>query len=231
MILFSKNKTILQLTIIYFVVVVACSLVKQNNYPNFSFFLSSIRIPILIVLYYISSTVKSTLYFSALILFFFAFLFFRENTSVSNLIGSVISLIYRLIIFLIVYKSIKNKNWIAITLASIPYVFSYLYIVFLIEHEINFDFYPWVFNGFLTAFIGGIATYDYFFKDEKKSFWLFISAILFTIQIGVFLINKYYISEEILKTTTIILFGISNFTFYKYVIITEEKNKLKDPAN
>ena len=217
-----KNKTVSQLTILYILVVVTFSFLNLKSFPVLEFLLGSIRIPILILMYYLASKIKSTLYFSALILFFFAYLFFRENTPFFNFIGAVISLAYRILIFIIVYKSIENKNWLAIILASIPYFFIYVYALLLIEKEVKMDFYPWVVNGFLTSFIGGMATFNFLFQDKKRLYWLFISAILFVIQIGVFLINKYYFPDEILRMLTIILFGISNFTFYKFVLLQEE---------
>lgn len=217
-----KNKTVSQLTLLYILVVVSFSFLNLKSFPILEFLLGSIRIPILILMYYLASKIKSTLYFSALILFFFAYLFFRENTPFFNFIGAIISLAYRILIFIIVFKSIENKNWLAIVLASIPYFFIYLYALLLIEKEVKMDFYPWVLNGFLTSFIGGMATFNFLFQDKKRLYWLFISAILFVIQIGVFLINKYYFPDEILRMLTIILFGISNFTFYKFVLLQEE---------
>ena len=217
-----KNKTVSQLTILYILVVVAFSFLNLKSFPVLEFLLGSIRIPLLILMYFLASKVKSTLYFSALILFFFAYLFFRENTPFFNFIGAIISLAYRILIFIIVYKSIENKNWLAIVLASIPFFFIYLYALLLIEKEVKMDFYPWVVNGFLTSFIGGMATFNFLFQDKKRLYWLFISAILFVIQIGVFLINKYYFPDEILRMLTIILFGVSNFTFYKFVLLQEE---------
>ena len=217
-----KNKTISQLTILYILAVVTFSFLDLKSFPILEFLLGSIRIPLLILMYFLASKVKSTLYFSALILFFFAYLFFRENTPFFNFIGAIISLAYRILIFIIVYKSIENKNWLAIVLASIPFFFIYLYALLLIEKEVKMDFYPWVINGFLTSFIGGMATFNFLFQVKKRLYWLFISAILFVIQIGVFLINKYYFPDEILRMLTIILFGISNFTFYKFVLLQEE---------
>ena len=217
-----KNRTVSQLTLLYILVVVTFSFLNLKSFPVLEFLLGSIRIPLLILMYYLASKIKSTLYFSALILFFFAYLFFRENTPFFNFIGAIISLAYRILIFIIVYKSIENKNWLAIVLASIPFFFIYLYALLLIEKEVKMDFYPWVLNGFLTSFIGGMATFNFLFQDKKRLYWLFISAILFVIQIGVFLINKYYFPDEILRMLTIILFGISNFTFYKFVLLQEE---------
>lgn len=217
-----KNRTVSQLTILYILVVVVFSFLNLKSFPVIEFLLGSIRIPILILMYYLASKIKSTLYFSALILFFFAYLFFRENSPFCNFIGAIISLAYRILIFIIVYKSIENKNWLAIVLASIPFFFIYLYALLLIEKEVKMDFYPWVLNGFLTSFIGGMATFNFLFQDKKRLYWLFISAILFVIQIGVFLVNKYYFPDEILRMLTVILFGISNFTFYKFVLLQEE---------
>jgi hypothetical protein len=219
---FNRSKLTVQLTIFYFVVIVAFSFLNLKSYPVLEFLLGSIRIPILIAMYFIASKTKSSLYFSALILFFFAYLFFREGSLIANFLGAVISLAYRFLIFIIVFQSIQNKNWIAIFLASIPFFFIYLYVLLLIEKEIKIDFYPWVLNGFLTSFIGGMATFNFLFQDNKRLYWLFISAILFVIQIGAFLINKYYLPNEILKILTIILFGVSNFTFYKFVLLQEE---------
>lgn len=222
MVILDKNKTVSQLTILYILVVVFFSFLDLKPFPILEFLLGSIRIPILILMYFLASKIKSTLYFSALILFFFAYLFFRENTPFFNFIGAIISLAYRILIFIIVYKTIENKNWFAIVLASIPFFFIYLYVLLLMEKEVKMDFYPWVINGFLTSFIGGMATFNFLFQDKKRLYWLFFSAILFVIQIGVFLINKYYFPDEILRMLTIILFGISNFTFYKFVLLQEE---------
>lgn len=222
MVILDKNKTVSQLTILYILVVVSFSFLDLKSFPVLEFLLGSIRIPILILMYFLASKIKSTLYFSALILFFFAYLFFRENTPFFNFIGAIISLAYRILIFIIVYKTIENKNWLAIVLASIPFFFIYLYVLLLMEKEVKMDFYPWVINGFLTSFIGGMATFNFLFQDKKRMYWLFISAILFVIQIGVFLINKYYFPDEILRMLTIILFGVSNFTFYKFVLLQEE---------
>lgn len=217
-----KNKTVSQLTMLYILAVVTFSFFDMKSFPMLEFLIGSIRIPILFLMYFIASQIKSTVYFSALILFFFAYLFFREDTPFFNFIGAIISLVYNILIFIIVYNSIKNKNWLAITLASIPFFFIYLYALLLIENDVKIDFYPWVVNGFLTSFIGGIATFNFIFQDKKKMDWLFISAILFVIQIVVFLINKYYFPDEILRMLTIILFGISNFTFYKFMLLQEE---------
>ena len=73
--------------------------------------------------------------------------------------------------------------------------------------------------------IGGVRTalYNYLFEDENKNFWLLISSVLFVIQIGVFFISKYYLNAPVFRSLTILLFGVSNFTFYRFIISDEER--------
>jgi hypothetical protein len=156
-------------------------------------------------------------------MFLFASFLFQEKTAINSLLGSLASLVYRFLIFILVYKSVKSKNWVAITLASIPFICIYISFILLIENELKTDIYPWIINGLLTSLIGGIAVYNYIFEEGNKNFWLLISAILFIFQIGVFFIQNYYFTDEILRKLTIILFGISNYTFYKFMILAEER--------
>lgn len=219
----SSINSVLILTIIYFIVTVVFSLFDFSDFPLLNYIIGGSRIPLLIIIYFLHSHKKNEIYLSALILFFFAYLMFLEDTPERSLYGSVISLIYRFLIFLIVYNSIKNKNWFALLLASTPFLFTYLYFILLINEFLNADIYPWILNGFLTSLIGGVALYNYLFEDESKNFWLLISAVLFVVQIGVFFVSKYYLNVPVFRTLTIILFGVSNFTFYKFMIFNEER--------
>lgn len=218
----SSPTSVLILTIIYFIVIIVFSFFDFEEYPILNYIIGGSRIPLLIFIYWLHSHKKNFTYLSALILFFFAYVLFLKNTPERLLLGSIVSLIYRFLIFLLVYKSIQNKNWFALSLSSIPFLFTYLYFLFLISEFLNADIYLWILNGLLTSLIGGIALYNYLFEDENKNFWLLISAILFVVQIGVFFIHKYYLEAPELKSLGIILFGISNFTFYKFMISYEE---------
>ena len=219
----SSINSVLILTIIYFIVIVVFSVFDFSDFPLINYIIGGSRIPLLILIYWLHSQKKDIIYLSALILFFFAYVMFLENTPERLLLGSIVSLLYRFLIFMLVYKSIQNKNWLALSLSSIPFLFTYLYFIFLISEFLNADIYLWILNGLLTSFIGGIALYNYLFEDENKNFWLLISAVLFVIQIGVFFLHKHYLNAPELKTLSIILFGVSNFTFYKFIIFNEER--------
>jgi hypothetical protein len=222
----SSFNSVLILTIIYFLVTVVFSFYDFADYPLLHYGIGGSRIPLLILIYFLHSHKKNIIYLSALVLFYFAYIMFSETSPERSFYGSIISLIYRFLIFLLVFKSVKNKNWFALFLASIPYLFIYSYFILLINEFLNEDIYPWILNGLLTSLIGGVALYNYIFEDENKNFWLLISSILFVIQIGTFFINKYYLDNPELRTLTIILFGASNFTFYKFMILDEERENV-----
>lgn len=219
----NKQLAILGLSLLYFAVILVLSFFTFKNYPVLKFCIGITRIPILILIYYIASQKKNYVFILALSFLLLAFLLFLVETETMSFIGAMSTVMYKFLLLTIVFKSIKNKNWVALSLASIPFLFTYLYFVFLISDFLNEDIFAWSLNGLITSFIGGIALYNFTFEDENKNFWLLISSILFVIQIGVFFIHKYYIEENILRTLTIILFGVSNFTFYKFMISNEEK--------
>jgi hypothetical protein len=225
MIELNKKNSVLNLIVIYFVVILSYSILDLKEHPNLNLTLGSIRIPILMALYYITSYKKDKIYFSALFLFFVAYLLFLNPSKEHEIFASIVSLLFRILIFILVYRSIQNKNWFALTLASIPFLSIYLFFIFLINEDLDDSIYPWVINGVLTSIIGGIAVYNYIFDYKKKNFWLLISAVLFVLQIGVFFINKYYLPHDIMRKITIILFGASHFTFYKFMILNEGRKR------
>jgi hypothetical protein len=226
MYLLKKDFVVTYLCILYFVIVITFSIIDLSNSPLLELALGSTRIPLLIIIYYFSSKKKNKLFTLALLLFYIGYILFLEKGSLRTLMATWTIVFYKLILFLLVYKSVKNKNWVALSLASIPFLFTFFYFVILISEFLNEDIYPWILNGLLTSFIGGIALYNFIFEDEKRNFWLLITTILFVIQIGVYFINKYYVFDEILRTLIIILFGVSNFTFYKFLILDEEKENV-----
>jgi len=217
-----KNKTELYLASFYFLAVLLSAFISESSYPFFWETVSILRIPSLILLYLIVSKERNFVYFLALILFLTTHLLFKYKMPFW---GGLSSLIFRFLTFIIVFKSFQNKNWFALFLASIPFLTLYLSIIIFIEDFLQNNIYFWISNAFFTSLIGGMAVYNYIFEEGNKNFWLLISAILFIIQIGFFFVNYFYLPEKILVQITILLFGVSNFTFYKFVIVTEDKEQ------
>lgn len=214
------NNSERNISLLYFTSVIITALFSQKSLPLLWEFFSLSRIPLLIILYFSISKKKNIVYFIALILFLLTHLLFKYRQP--DLAGFS-SLLYRFLTFILVFKSFKNKNWFALSLAAIPFLGIYLLLLLFISDFILDSIYFWLLNGFFTSLIGGMAIYNYIYENENKNFWLLISAILFIIQIGFFFFNHFYLPEKILVQMTIILFGVSNFTFYKFILVSERK--------
>lgn len=95
----------------------------------------------------------------------------------------------------------------------------------LITESILESYYVWLFNVVLTAFLMGLAVSNYYYKDDQKSFWLLLSALLFVVQIGLFFVNKFYLNQLIFLYMVTIFYGISHYTFYKFMIFKDAEKR------
>ena len=180
------------------------------------------RIPILLVLYLITGK-KNIIYIASLLLYQLAsWLFSTENQDLF-MIGSISSIGYKLLLLIIIIPLITKQNRTAITLACLPFFVIYLYIIELVMHSLGDSLLVWILNALITSIIGGIAIIHYNNNYDLKGYWLLISSILFIIQIGAFFINKFYIKSEAIYQMVIISYGLSHFTFYKFMVLKEQE--------
>ncbi|RTY95013.1 hypothetical protein [Flavobacterium sp. GT3R68] len=217
------NKITAGLSILYFTIIILYSIDVFIGYQPLKFALGFIRIPVLMILYFYSSKERNFIYFLALFFYQIASLLLSKDAGSSLFYGAIASVLFRFLLVVLVYKAIEEKKWVMIIIASLPFLWAYLYLVDLVKDSLSNDLYPWLLNGFLTAFLGGLSVGNYYFKDDKKSYWLLISCLLFVIQIGMFLINKFYLRQQLFLQLGIIFYGISHYTFYKFMIKNEEE--------
>ncbi|KGO95701.1 hypothetical protein [Flavobacterium enshiense] len=219
----TKNNVINWLSILYFAVIAIYSVCVYLDFQTFKEIIGFFRIPILIVLYFYSSKEWNYIYFFALLFFQVSVVSFRINSEASLLYGVLASVVFKFLLFVLVYKAVDEKKWTIIIITALPILFVYLYLIDLVKDSLGDGHYPWVMNGFLTAFLGGLAVSDFITTASKKSFWLLISALLFVVQTGLFFINKFYLKQQVFLQLIILFYGISHYTFYKFMIMHEEK--------
>jgi len=220
-----KHSVILGLSILYFSIIVLYSICVYYDYQPLKFGLGFMRIPVLTVLYFYSSDERNYIYFLALLFYQIASVLFSINTDIALLYAVLASVVYRFLMVVLVYKTIEDKKWNITLMTSIPLLIVYLCLVDLVKDALGDSYVPWVINGFLTAFLGGLAVTNYVFKDDRKSFWLLISALLFVVQIVLFFMNKFYLKQQIFLQLVILFYGVSHYTFYKFMIIKEREAK------
>ena len=214
------------LVIVYFInlfLYSVFSLVGKEEMVTFFWF---IRIPILFVLYTVSSKERKFLYFFALLFYQLASVLFFFNSPFQFIYGTIASVLFKMCLVLLIVNLVNKKNNCAIGVAFIPFFILYLYIIDLVIDALGNTYYLWILNALLTSFIGGVAIINYVANSDKKSFWLLISAILFIVQIGTFFINKFYVKDEGIYQIVIFSYGISHFTFYKFLILKEKEEPI-----
>lgn len=223
-----RNRITLVLTALYFATVVIYSGLVFFEYLPLKGFFGFMRIPILVLLYFYSSWKRDYLYFSALLFFQAAYLLFGKNTETYLFYGAAASVAFRLLMVIIMYKAIEDKRWFETVLTGLPFLFVHLYFIDLVGDVLKDSIYLWIINGLLTSFLGGLSVTNFLFKNDRKSLWLFISSLLFVVQIGLFFVNRFYLNQQIFLQMVIVFYGISNYTFYKFMILKEEEERDPD---
>ncbi len=220
---FLKNKDAVKtLILVYFLNLVLysiCSFLKFTSAETVFWFS---RIPILILLYLIAGK-NNIIYISSLLLYQLASYLFAGGNQDLFIYGSISSVGYKFLLLIILIPLITKENRLAISLACLPFFVLFLYIIELVLHSLGDSLMIWIVNALITSIIGGIAIIHYHNNFDSKGYWLLISSILFIIQIGAFFINKFYIKSEAIYQMVIFFYGLSHFTFYKFMILKEQE--------
>lgn len=212
------------LIILYFVNLLLYSFSSLLEIEEFEQFFWFVRIPILLVLYYITSSKKVILYFIALVLYQVASVFFATEDSSLYVYGTFSSVLFKFCLSLLVLDLVTVKNRLAIGIALVPFFVIYLYIINFVVEFLGESYYIWIVNAFLTSFLGGVAIINYINNSGSKEYWLLVSSIFFIVQIGAFFINKFYLKNEAIYQMVILSYGISHFAFYQFLILKEKEN-------
>ncbi len=212
------------LIILYFGNLLLYSFSSMFDWEFFEKIFWFIRIPILLVLYFVSSSKKQLVYFLALLFYQFASVFFTLSFTDFFALASICSLFFKICLCFLVFDLITQQTKIAVFVAIIPFFVLYLYLVDFVDNSLGDAYYIWILNTFCTSLIGGVAIINYVNNSDKKGYWLLISAILFVVQIGAFFINKFYVKNEAIYQIVILAYGISHFTFYKFLLLKEKSS-------
>lgn len=212
------------LIILYFINLFLYSISSLIGVEKMVTFFWAIRIPILIILYFVSSKKTQITYVIALLLYQLASVYFYLDTPLTFVYGTICSLSFKVCLVILILVLATKKNRLAFAIASIPFFIIYLYIIEFVISSLGEFYFVWIINAFLTSFIGGVGIINYMNNSDKKSFWLLISGILFVVQIGAFFINKFYLKTESIYQIVILTYGISHFAFYKFMILKERES-------
>ncbi|MFK7077647.1 hypothetical protein V3470_04185 [Flavobacterium oreochromis] len=220
-----KKKTIRLVSFIYFATALLFlinEIFKIN--PLLSYF-GLLRLILLQILYIYSSSKRNYLFIGVILFVIISNFFFQNKVKSFLVYGLIAYLINRLLSLILVYKTISKKRIIPILIATFPFLFFYLYVIFLIDDFYNLNFLMLISNAVLMSILGGLALSNYYLENNEvsnKNYFLLITIILFVMQNLIFTPQKYYTLEKLFEPINIVLNTSSLYIFYRYIILSEE---------
>ena len=195
-----------------------------SGHINLQFLTKPLLIPIIISLYYYSSSVKSKLYLLSLFFSWLANLFFMSIESKFIMIAALSFLINRILIIVEIFKSEKSLGLIPVVLGGIPFLFFFLSLISMVYENIaGGQYYLIVFQTVLMTILGGFSLGNYIINHSISSKMLLISTLFFGVNLFILGIKIYYIDLSFLKPMSMIFFVIGHYMFYIYMILKEKK--------
>ncbi len=219
-----NNKAIRNISFVYFVFTLILVISEILSYKPMVYFFKLSIIPLLLLLYCVSSKKRNAIYIVALLFSFLANVCMLEPTLEHMLYGQIAYTIYRFFSVVLVFKIIKETKILSLLIAFIPFFSLFSYLLVLIEKRLLVVIYPSVINITLMALLGGVSLASYIFNDNKKNTFFLISSILFTAQIFVLTIQKQFFLNAVFQPITVLIYAVSHYVFFRFVLEDESEN-------
>ena len=213
----------------YFGIAVILTLAEYFKFVSMLFLFKPLLIPTLILLYL--NTAKKKCYWYILSLFFAfisnMFLLFHNQQFV--IMGVLIFLLYRIFSIVTIVKIGDNIALLPIALATIPFLFIYSYLIYVMVSPTNPSFYPTVINDVVISIFSGMGLSYYVMNDNKPNSWLIISTLLFAFLVILFMVENFYISNAVFKPLSALIFAMAHYAFYKFMYESENYTTIDIP--
>lgn len=191
------------------------------------YLIKPVLVVLLSIMYWTNSNKRSSLFFINL-LFLLIGRFYLIPNDYDFLFYALIAVVFhRIIEIYYISKLIKLKDFIPTVIASIPFLFLFLYLVSIHEDFVLKSFVILMIQIVLISVLSGIILSHYVLTFDKKDVWLYIFGLMSLMQTFIVFIEKFYLSDlqlTILRPSSLLLNTIICFSFYKFVIESENLN-------
>lgn len=176
--------------------------------------------PLLFGIYYARIKSIDFIYFFALFFNWIANILFLSKSIDLLTFGSVVFFISRILIVYKVYKEIKLPSVFPFVLGTIPFLFLFIYLNFLIVNDISSQtFMITISQSVVVSIMGGISLGNYIMKNDKSSILLLLSSVFYALNIVFLGIKFYYLDLYYLKSFAMIFFVLSHFALLQFMIM------------
>jgi YhhN family len=181
------------------------------------FYAKPLLIPCLFTLYIIRSSKICPYYIAALFFAFLSNIFFMFPDAKLLLYGIIAFLFYRITSIFAVLKNGDRIALLPLFLATAPFLFMFSYLIDIMVPPENPSFYATIVNDVIISIFCGIGLSNYVMNDNKQNSWLLISTLLFTFLVILFMFDKFYLSFQIFKPLSALVFSLAHFAFLKFM--------------
>lgn len=217
------NRYFKVLSAVFILIVFLLIIVAFFEFNTVEYILKSISIPVLMMLYILTSKSKNKSYLFALLCAAVSnILFISTDADVLNY-GLIAFLIYRVITIILVIIASPKLSFFTVAIGSVFFLFPLLYFIVLTQNSLGQSFLAAVVNVILISILGGLSLSNYLMEEGFKHTWLLISTFLYTIIVFLFVIQKYYIFIPIFQPIRVLVLMSAHYFFYLYILMTEKQ--------
>jgi hypothetical protein len=212
------------ITILYFVNSLVEVTAEAYKYKEIVYITKPLIPLLLMVLYWIRSTQRNTLFFLIMLFSTITNLLFIPDDKTVLFYGVISFTIHRLLLLYFIFKIVEIKKAIPFVLSIIPLLLAFFYLFAASDVPDN-SFYLIILHNVMAAVLGALAITSYVVDDNKRNSYLLISVLLFLGLQLIIYVEKYYMSEEniyYLRPLAMSVNALAFFAFYKFVLVSEK---------
>jgi hypothetical protein len=224
MIIDKKWYSIRNLTVVYFAVGFIEVISEYFRCKPFLYVFKPLIPLLLMVLYFLNSNKKYSLYYFVLFFSVLTNILFIPDNKNALFLGIIVFSIHRILILIFIIRLLKIKDYFPLLLATIPTLLMFFYILSISEEMPKIEYYLLIIHNILISFLSGIALSNYIMQESYKTSWLLICVLFFVVLQFIVFIEKFYLNLLIFRPLAMTLNVLAFYSFYKFVIITEKSN-------
>ncbi len=199
-------------------------LAEYNQWQLAIYVFKPMLIPVLLWQYLKTAQKICYWYVIALGFAFLSNLFLLSNSSECVMFAILTFLFYRIATIVTVLKVGAPVLWLPFVLATLPFIFIFSYLIYIIIPFDNPNFLPSIINDLIISIFSGLGLSQYVMNDNKQNSWLIISTLLFTFLVVVFMIQHFYLSNVVFQPVSALVFSLAHYAFYMFMKETESEN-------
>lgn len=217
------NRHFKVLSSVFVLIVFLLIVVSFFDYKLIEYILKSISIPVLMLLYVLTSKQISKFYLVALFCAAISNILFISTEATLLNYGLIAFLIYRIITIILVVKASPKLSFFTVGIGSVFFLFPLLYFIVLTQDSLGQSFMVAIVNVVLVSILGGLSLSNYLMEEGFKHTWLLVSTLLYTIIVFLFVIQKYYLFIPIFQPIRVLVLMSAHYFFYLYLLMSEKQ--------